>query len=345
MKQRIIVDPSETFLHGKHDAKTIEQMYIKIKRSPTGLKIGLLASNRNLYSNDRIMCAGEERGHDMKFLNIGQCFMKLDADNPEIHNRGGKLVMGLDAVIPRVKPSITFYGAALTRHFESMGIYSLNSSQAITQSRDKLFSLQLLLKNGLEIPTTGFAHSPIDTDDLIDMVGGAPLIIKLLDSSKGTGVVMAETRKAAESVINAFKSLKVNLLVQEFIKEAAGKDIRCVVVNGKVIASVLRESQSGEFRPNARKGSTTTAIKITPEERKMALKAAKVLGLDVAGVDIIRSNKGPLLLEVNGSPGIEGIEDATGKDIARDIIIAIEKKMGWKIPLSESSRKSNIAQK
>ena len=301
----------------------------------TGLHIALLASNPALYSNRRIIEAGENRGHKMSFLNIKQCFMKLDAIEPEIHNRGGKVIVGLDAVIPRIRPSITFYGAALTRHFESIGVYTLNSSQAITQSRDKLFSLQLLLKNGLDIPTTGFANSPIDTDDLIDMVGGAPLIIKLLEGTQGTGVVLAETKKAAESVINAFKALKANLLVQEFIKEASSKDIRCLVVNGKIIASIMREAQPGEFRANVHKGASTKSIKITPEERKMAIKSAKVLGLDVAGVDIIRSNKGPLLLEVNSSPGLEGIEEATGKDIAREIIIAIEKKLGWKIPVTD----------
>ncbi|MGA0242635.1 MAG: 30S ribosomal protein S6--L-glutamate ligase [Candidatus Marinamargulisbacteria bacterium] len=334
MKGRLMVDPSEHFINGDLTSEEIKKLYVKVKKPPTGLKIGVLASNPNLYSNERILAAGEERGHNMQFLNIKQCFMKLDADEPEIHNRGGKVIMGLDAVVPRIRPSITFYGAALTRHFESVGVYTLNSSQAITQSRDKLFSLQLLLKNGLEIPTTGFANSPIDTDDLIDMVGGAPLIIKLLEGTQGTGVVLAETKKAAESVINAFKALKANLLVQEFIKEAGSKDIRCFVVNRKVVASIMREAQPGEFRANVHKGASTKSIKITPEERKMAIKAAKVLGLDVAGVDLIRSNKGPLLLEVNSSPGLEGIEEATGKDIAREIIIAIEKKLGWKIPSS-----------
>ena len=190
----------------------------------------------------------------------------------------------------------------------------------------------MLLKNGLEIPTTGFANSPIDTEDLINMVGGAPLIIKLLEGTHGTGVVLAETKKAAESVINAFKSLKANLLVQEFVKEADNKDIRCFVVNGKVIASIMREAAPGEFRANVHRGATTKSIKITAQERTMAIKSVKVLGLDVAGVDIIRSKKGPLLLEVNSSPGLEGIEAATGKDIAREVIISIEKKLGWKIP-------------
>jgi ribosomal protein S6--L-glutamate ligase len=335
MKNKVTIDPSESFLLGEISEDEIKKTYVKIKKTPTGLKIGVLASNPNLYSNERLMAAAEERGHDIMFLNITQCFMRLDAVQPEVHNRGGKVIHGLDAVIPRIRPSLTFYGAALTRHFESMGVYALNSSQSIIQSRDKLFSLQLLLKNGLEIPTTGFANSPIDTDDLINIVGGAPLIIKLLEGTQGTGVVLAETKKAAESVINALKSLKANLLVQEFIKEAGNKDIRCFVVNGKVIASIMREAAEGEFRANVHRGGSTSSIKVTPEERKMAIKAVKVLGLDVAGVDIIRSNKGPLLLEVNSSPGLEGIEAATGKDIAREIIISIEKKLGWKIPSSD----------
>ena len=334
MKNRFLVDPSESFLSGNFSYEEIKRQYIKAKSSPTGLKIGILASNPSLYSNERLMAAGEERGHDMMFLNIKQCFMKLDAEKPEVHNRGGKIIFGLDAIVPRIKPSITFYGAALTRHFESIGVYTLNSSQSITQSRDKLYSLQLLLKNGLEIPTTGFANSPIDTDDLIDMVGGAPLIIKLLEGSQGTGVVLAETKKAAESVINALKSLKANLLVQEFIKESLGKYIRCFVVNGKVIASIMREAQEGGFRSNVHKGASSSNVKITLEEKKMAVKAVKVLGLDVAGADIIRSNRGPLLLEVNSSPGFERIESVTGKDIAREIIISIERKLGWKIPVS-----------
>jgi ribosomal protein S6--L-glutamate ligase len=212
-----------------------------------------------------------------------------------------------------------------------MGIFTLNSAQSILQSRDKLFSLQLLIKNGLEIPTTGFANSPIDTEELIELVGGAPLIIKLLEGTQGTGVVLAETTKAAESVINAMKSLKANLLVQEFIKESNGSDLRCFVVDGKVIASMERIALPGEFRANVHRGARTKAIKITLEEKRMVLKAVKTLGLIVAGVDIIRSNKGPLLLEVNSSPGLEGIEEVTGKDIAKEIILAIEKRLKFKI--------------
>jgi len=205
----------------------------------------------------------------------------------------------------------------------------LNSSSSISQSRDKLFSSQLFSRNGIQIPVTGFAKSPLETKDLIDMVGGSPLIIKLLESTQGKGVVSAETNKAAESVINAFKSLQANILVQEFIKEADGKDIRCFVVDGKVIASIMRSAPKGEFRSNIHQGGTASKVKISPEERRLAIKASKILNLDVAGVDIIRSNKGPLLLEVNSSPGLEGIENATGKDIANTIIEAIEKKLKY----------------
>jgi ribosomal protein S6--L-glutamate ligase len=332
MKNKVLVDPSEKFQMGNFEDKELDKAYGKLKQPSSGLQIAVLASNPELYSNKRLMEAGEERGHSMTFLNIKQCYMKLDAETPEVHYRGGKILSNVDAVIPRIRPSITFYGAALTRHFESIDVHTLNSAQAIIQSRDKLFSLQLLLKNGLNIPTTGFANSPIDTEDLIEMVGSAPLIIKLLEGAQGTGVVLAETKKAAESVINAMKSLKANLLVQEFVKESEGKDIRCFVVDGKVIASMERSAKPGEFRANVHKGAKTSSIKVTSEERNMAVKAAKIMGLQVAGVDIIRSKKGPLLLEVNSSPGLEGIEDATGKDIARDMIIAIEKKLGWKLP-------------
>ncbi|MEB8432139.1 30S ribosomal protein S6--L-glutamate ligase [Cocleimonas sp. KMM 6892] len=297
-----------------------------------GLKIGILASNPKLYSNQRLMEAAAEHGHQVTFLNMRHCYMKMDAEEPEIHYRGGRLLNDLDAVITRIRPSMTFYGCALARQFESMGIYTTNTSTAITQSRDKLFSLQLLIKKGLNIPTTGFANSPIDTSDLIDMVGGAPLIVKLLEGTQGSGVVLAETRKAAESVINAFKALHANLLVQEFVKEADGKDLRCFVIDNKVVATIQREAAPGEFRANLHLGGTASVVRISQEERKLALDAAKTLGLKVAGVDIIRSSKGPLLLEVNSSPGLEGIETATGKDIAGMVITSIEKKLRWKKP-------------
>lgn len=335
MAGRMLVDPEANFLQGDQSKEVLEQLYGGFELpDQKGLTIGLLASDPSLYSNRRIIEAGEERGHNMVFLNLRHCYMKMDAENPEIHYRGGDVVNYLDAVIPRIRPSMTFYGCSLTRQFESMGVFTLNTSSAITQSRDKLYSLQLLLKNGLDIPVTGFANSPIDTNDLIDMVGGAPLIVKLLEGAQGKGVVLAETRKAAESVINAFKSLQANLLVQEFVKEADGKDLRLFVIDGKIVAAIERKAAPGEFRANIHQGGTATVAKVSAEERKLAQKAAKTLDLHVAGVDIIRSAKGPLLLEVNSSPGLEGIETATGRDIAGLMISAIEKKLEWRRKLA-----------
>jgi ribosomal protein S6--L-glutamate ligase len=330
MAGRLLVDPAESFCLGEKQSQELNALYGKKESVKTGLKIALLASNPELYSNQRIMEAAEERGHEVVFLDIKQCYMKLDASNPEAHYRGGKILSDLDAVITRIKPSVTFYGCALARQFESMQVLTTNTSDSITKSRDKLFSLQLMLKSGINIPTTGFANSPMDTNDLIEMVGGAPLIVKLLEGTQGRGVVLAETKKAAESVINAFKSLRANLLVQEFVKEADGKDLRCFVIDGKVVASIQRTAAPGEFRANIHQGGSASTVKITPEERKLAITAAKVLGLSVAGVDIIRSKNGPLLLEVNSSPGLEGIESATGKDIAGMMISSIEKRLGWK---------------
>lgn len=330
MRGKILVDPESSFLFGHPDKESMEKLYRKSRENVEGLRIGLLASNPDLYSNQRILEAGEQLGHHIEFFNIKQCYMKLDAQTPEVHYRGGRVLNDLDAVIPRIRPSITYYGCALTRQFESLGVYALNSASAITHSRDKLYSLQLLLNNGLDIPITGFANSPLDTNDLIKMVGGSPLIVKLLEGTQGKGVVLAETKKAAESVINAFKSLNANILVQEFIKEANGKDLRCFVIDGKVVAAMQREAPPGEFRANIHLGGTGSVVKITREEKRLAIKAAKAMGLDVAGVDMIRSSKGPLLLEVNSSPGLEGIEGATGKDIARDMIKAIERNVAKK---------------
>lgn len=332
MLHRLLVDPASSFNLGDRSDQDLNTFYGKPKEKAWGLRLGLLASKPELYSNQRIMEAAQSRGHDIRFLDIKQCYMKLDADSPEIHYRGGSLLNDLDAVIPRIRPSMTFYGCALIRHFESLGTFSLNGSAAISHSRDKLFSLQLLQRSSLDIPTSGFANSPVDTSDLIDMVGGAPLIVKLLEGTQGHGVVLAETRKAAESVINAFKTLKANLLVQEFIKEARGKDLRCFVIDGKVVASIQRTAAPGEFRANVHQGGTASLIKITKEERTLAIKAAKTLGLSVAGVDIIRSDKGPLLLEVNSSPGLEGIETATEKDVAGLLIGAIERVLNWRAP-------------
>lgn len=324
---RYIVNPAVNYEVQDFSDGEIEKKYKPFFKEKTGLKIALLASNPNLYSNKRLIEAAEAKGHEIQFLNVELAYMKLDAHSPEIRYRGGNILKDFDAVIPRIKPSVTFYGCALIRQFNNLGVYCQNSAESITHSRDKLFASQLFSKNDIHIPITGFAKSPMDTKDLIKMVNGAPLIIKLLESTQGKGVVLAETNKAAESVINAFKSVNTNILVQEFIKEANGQDIRCFVVNGKVVAAMQRQAEKGEFRANIHQGGKASIIKITPEEKKLALKAAKILNLAVAGVDIIRSHKGPLLLEVNSSPGLEGIENATGKDIANEMITAIEKKL------------------
>ncbi|MEH6679480.1 MAG: 30S ribosomal protein S6--L-glutamate ligase [Sediminicola sp.] len=329
LNDRFVVNPAKSFCIGSFSEAEITSRYASFVMEKSGLKIALLASNPQLYSNKRLMEAAEARGHEIVFLNVEHSYMKLDANSPEIRYRGGNILNEFDAIIPRIKPAVTFYGCALIRQFDNLGVYCQNTAEAIAQSRDKLFASQLFSKNDIHIPITGFAKSPLDTKDLIKMVNGAPLIIKLLESTQGKGVVLAETNKAAESVINAFKSVQTNILVQEFIKEANGQDIRCFVVDGKVVASIQRQAEKGEFRANIHQGGKASVIKITPEEKKLALKAAKVLNLAVAGVDIIRSNKGPLLLEVNSSPGLEGIESATGKDIANTMIVAIEKKLKY----------------
>jgi ribosomal protein S6--L-glutamate ligase len=250
--------------------------------------------------------------------------MNIATHRPAVHYKGGEL-LGFDAIIPRIGASVTFYGTAVVRQFEMMGVYCLNESVAITRSRDKLRALQLLSRRGIGMPVTGFANSPDDTNDLLGLVGGAPVVIKLLEGTQGVGVVLAETRKAAESVIEAFRGLDANILVQEFITEAGGADLRCLVVGDKVVAAMKRQGKEGEFRSNLHRGGTAELIKITPEERSTATRAAKIMGLNVAGVDLLRSNHGPVVMEVNSSPGLEGIEAATGKDVASLIIQFIEK--------------------
>ena len=292
------------------------------------MKIAVLASNPDLYSNKRLMEAGTERGHDMRFVSVRSCYMDITARKPEIHYRGGEILEKFDAIIPRIRPSLTFYGTAVLRQFEMQKSYCLNGPVAIARAQDKLRTMQLLCNSEcVDIPRTGFANSPLDTKDLINMVGGAPVVIKLLEGTQGRGVVLAETAKAAESVINAFKSLEANILVQEFIKESAGVDLRCFVIGDKVVASMERHAAEGEFRANIHLGGTGHKVKITPEERKVAVAAAKVVGLKVSGVDIIRSNNGPKVLEVNSTPGLEGVEDTTGKDIAGLMFEHIEKQV------------------
>lgn len=290
------------------------------------MKIAILSRNRNLYSTRRLVEAGEQRGHQVQVIDTLRCYMNMATHKPTIHYKG-KALEGFDAVIPRIGASITFYGTAVVRQFEMMGVFPLNESVAISRSRDKLRSLQLLSRKGIGMPVTGFAHAPDEIPDLIDMVGGAPLVIKLLEGTQGIGVVLAETRKVAESVIEAFLGLKANILIQEYIAEAGGADIRCFVVGDKVVAAMKRQAKAGEFRSNLHRGGTASLIKITPEERTMAVRAARIMGLNVAGVDLIRSRRGPLIMEVNSSPGLEGIEAASGKDIASLIYTFIEKRL------------------
>ena len=298
------------------------------------MKIAILSRKSELYSTQRLKEAALQRGHEVKIINTLRCYMNISSEKPTIHYMG-KEVPRYDAVIPRIGSSITFYGTAVIRQFEMMGVFCLNSSMAITRARDKFRAMQLLSRKGFALPTTGFAHSPDDINDLTTMVGHAPLIIKLIEGTQGIGVVLAETQKAAESVIQAFLGLKENIMVQEFIAEAKGCDIRCFVIGSKVVAAMQREARSGDFRSNVHRGGSTKIVKITKEERDIAIQATKAMGLNVAGVDLLRSKRGPLVMEVNSSPGLEGIEKSTGKDIANAIIEFIEKHAK---PLTKRSR-------
>ncbi len=289
------------------------------------MKIAILSRNSKLYSTARLVEAAEMRGHEVRVLDVLRCYMNITSHNPSIHYRGEDLT-GFDAVIPRIGASVTFYGTAVLRQFEMMNVMPLNESVAISRSRDKLRSTQLLARKGIGLPVTGFANNPDDIVDLISQVGNAPLVIKLLEGTQGIGVVLAETHNAAESVIQAFMGLKANIMVQEFIKEAGGSDIRCFVVGDKVVASMKRQSAAGEFRSNLHRGGTASLIRLTPEERSTAVRAAKIMGLNVCGVDMLRSNHGPVIMEVNSSPGLKGIEETSGKDIAGLIIEFIENR-------------------
>jgi ribosomal protein S6--L-glutamate ligase len=288
------------------------------------MKIVILSRNPQLYSTRRLAEAAAVRDHEVKIIDPLRCYMNIASSQPTVLYKGEDL-SDTDAIIPRIGASITFYGTAVVRQFEMMGVYPVNESVAITRSRDKLRSLQLLARKGIGMPVTGFAHSTQYTEDLIGLVGGAPLVIKLLEGTQGIGVVLAESHKAAESVIEAFRGLKANILVQEFVEEAKGADIRCLVVGDRVVGSMIRRAREGEFRSNLHRGGTAEAVRITPEERKTAVRAAKIMGLSVSGVDMLRSERGPVIMEVNSSPGLRGIEEATEKDIAEKIIIHIEK--------------------
>lgn len=288
------------------------------------MKIVILSRNAHLYSTAHLADAAQTRGHEVLVVDPLQCYMNITPHSPSIHYRGETL-SGIDAIVPRIGASITFYGTAVVRQFEMMNVYSVNESVAITRSRDKLRSLQLLARTGIGLPVTGFAHSTKYTGDLIAMVGGTPVVVKLLEGTQGIGVVLAETDGAAESVIEAFRGMNANILVQEFIHEAKGSDIRCFVVGERVVASMKRTSRDGDFRANLHRGAQAEQVRITPEERSTAVRSARVMGLNVAGVDLLRTSHGPVVIEVNSSPGLEGIEGATGMDIAAAIVEYVEK--------------------
>jgi len=288
------------------------------------VKIAILSRDGTLYSCKRLREAAGKLGHQVEILDPLSCYMNIDPAASSIHYKGRRLPH-YDAVIPRIGSQITYYGTAALRQFEMLGSYPLNESVAISRARDKLRSLQLLARQGIDLPVTGIAHSPDDTSDLIDMVGGAPLVIKLVEGTQGIGVVLAETRQAAESVIDAFRGLNAHILVQEYIEEAKGRDIRCFVVGDEVVAAIERQAKEGDFRSNLHRGGVARVASISDREREIAVKAAQTLGLDVAGVDLLRATRGPLVMEVNASPGLEGVEKTTGVDIAGKMIRWIER--------------------
>ncbi|OSP54679.1 30S ribosomal protein S6--L-glutamate ligase [Pseudoruegeria sp. SK021] len=287
------------------------------------MKIAMLAVNAKLYSHQRLKAAAEERGHELTIINTLQCYMNIASRRPDVYYNGEKLPT-FDAVIPRIGASVTFYGTAVLRQFEMQGVFPLNESVAIGRSRDKLRSMQLLAREGIGLPVTTFANDPKQTEEVLKLAGGAPLVVKLLEGTQGIGVVLADTDRSAKSVIEAFRGANVHVLVQEFIKEAGGTDIRALVVGGKVIAAMKRTGAEGEFRSNLHRGGSAAAIKISPEERSTAIRSARAMGLNVCGVDMLRSNHGPVVMEVNSTPGLEGVEKATGIDVAGKIIEYLE---------------------
>lgn len=287
------------------------------------MKIALMARNAGLYSHQRLVDAAEKRGHKMDVINHTHCYMDITSHRPALYHNGEKLPI-YDAVIPRIGASVTYYGTAVLRQFEMMKVWPLNESVAIGRSRDKLRSMQILAREGIGLPVTAFSHDAKQTDKLLDLVGGEPVIIKLIEGTQGIGVVLGDTRRSAKSVIEAFRGANVNILVQEFIKEAGSTDIRAFVVGGKVVASMMRTGAEGDFRSNLHRGGSANSIRLTPEERSTAIRAAKAMGLNVCGVDMLRSNHGPVVMEVNSSPGLEGVEKATGIDVAGKIIEFME---------------------
>jgi ribosomal protein S6--L-glutamate ligase len=325
MQGSMQVQPDLSCINGMMDYTAYHQMDDETE-PVRHLKIGILTQEPENYTSQRLVSVAEGRGHMVQLIPTSRCYLKINENKPEVHLKGQPLE-GFDVIIPRIGASMTFYGMAVVRQFEMMGIYCLNSSEAIGRSRDKLHAHQLLSRKTIAMPTTCIAHSPHDTNEIISLTGGAPLILKLLEGTQGKGVVLAETSKAAESVIQAFKGLKANILVQEFVEEANGEDIRCLVVGNRCVGAMKRCAKEGDFRSNLHQGGQAQKVKITVEEKEVAIKAAKAIGLSVAGVDILRSNSGPKVLEVNSSPGLEGIEKTSTKDIASYIIEHAERQV------------------
>ncbi|MGV6801656.1 MAG: 30S ribosomal protein S6--L-glutamate ligase [bacterium] len=333
----IAVNPSASFMQPELSYDVYEKL-AKKSTQKRSLRVAILTREPNSYSTQKLVAAGEARDHVVELIDTTRCYMHINATSPEVHY-DGKALPHFDAVIPRIGASITSYGLSVVRQFETVGAYCVNRSSGIAASRDKLFAHQLLASEGIGMPATAFASSPKDSTNLIKLVGEAPVIIKLLESTQGRGVVLTETKKAAESVISAFRGLRADFLVQEFVKEAEGADIRCLVLGGKVVGSIMRKAAEGEFRSNLHQGGSAKSVRITKQEREIAIRAARIMGLEFAGVDMLRSHEGPKVLEVNSSPGLQGIEKATRKDIATMVFEQIEKRARPVIRRKRRSRK------
>ena len=321
----VIISPDESHCQPQLDYSVYSKKKLREGAPDRALRIAVLSREDN-YSTRRLVEEGEKRGHTVEVINTTRCYMAINAKSTEVHYDGMRLPR-YDAVIPRIGASITPYGTAVIRQFESLGTFSVNGSFGITASRDKLHAHQILARYGIGMPMTAFAASPHDTANLIGLVGTTPLIVKLLESTQGKGVVLAETKKAAESVISAFRGLKANFLVQDFVKESAGEDVRCLVIGNRVVAAMRRVAAKGEFRSNLHQGGTAEVVKITRRERETAMKAARAFGLNMAGVDLLRSSEGPKVLEVNSSPGFEGIETASGVNVVGRLYDTLEKRV------------------
>ena len=337
--ENVTVVPGDKFCQPELSYEVYHSAKVRKAAPNRVLRIAVLSREDN-YSTRRLVEEGEKRGHAVEVIDTARCYMAINALAPEVHYDGKRLPR-YDAVIPRIGASITAYGTAVIRQFETVGTFSVNSSAGITASRDKLHAHQVLARNKIGMPATAFANSPKDTGNLVGLVGSAPLIVKLLESTQGRGVVLAETRKAAESVISAFRGLRANFLVQNFVKEAAGEDIRCLVIGGKVVAAIKRSAEGGDFRSNLHLGGKASPVRITKEERETAIRSAKAFGLNMAGVDLLRSESGPKVLEVNSSPGFEGVEKASGKDVVAPLYDQIEARVR---PAPVPRRRSNRAE-